>query len=532
ARALDQINQRGVEAQRIRIALDGSSTLMMLADNDRNIVYINAGLRKMLREAASEIRKDLPHFDPENLLGANIDVFHKKPAHQTQMIAALKDTHFTDLKLGDAEMKLAVSPVSNADGVRIGTVVEWSDVTAERRVLRELDAAVSMAAAGEFDKRVELDGAPAHLAAVLSGFNTLLDGVVAGVEANRVAISNIADGDLTARMEGDFNGAFEELQSNINRMAERIQTMVAEIKSSAAEVNRASASISTGSNELSSRAESQASSLQETAATMEEMTATIRANAENSTKAAAESKQTADQAQTGGRIVRDTIEAMDRIQDSATRITDIVNVIDGIAFQTNLLALNAAVEAARAGESGKGFAVVASEVRALAQRSAEAAKDISALIQESSSHVGDGVRLVGETGESLEAIASGIDRMDAMIKDITAASREQASGVEEISNAINHMDEMTQHNAAMANESASQAKGLQSQADALSRQVAAFRIGEGGGQPLPGDGSREATADADWSATADAMSSGGAAPLPNGAAPTGPKAASGDWAEF
>ncbi len=368
---------------------------------------------------------------------------------------------------------------------------EIARITAERKAAEERETmlarlntsfgeAVDAAIAGDFKRAIDAQFEDATLNELAGGVNRLLASVDAGIsETTRVA-RRLAEGDLTAQMEGRFAGAFAELQSDLNSSLSSLDNLVADISSGSAELQRASQQIQKGSVDLSSRAESQASSLEETAATMEEMSATIRANAENAEQARCFSSNATDRARRGDSIVREAVGAMARIEESSTKISAIISVIDGIAFQTNLLALNAAVEAARAGDAGKGFAVVASEVRQLAQRSADAAKDITALISDSSANVSSGAELVQRAGDSLSEIAESVESVASAVAEITSANREQASGVEEISNSVSHMDQMTQQNAAMAEESAASARELAATAEKLDTQVRVFKTSQTG----------------------------------------------------
>ena len=238
--------------------------------------------------------------------------------------------------------------------------------------------------------------------------------------------------------------------------------------------------INMGADDLSKRTEEQASSLEETAATTEELAASVKASAQGSRQAAAIANEAMQAAQSGGAIATEAVEAMARIESASQKISDIIRVIDDIAFQTNLLALNAAVEAARAGDAGKGFAVVASEVRTLAQRSSSAAKDISGLISSSNAEVTGGVKLVRQAGEQLAQILSASQKVASTIAEISAAAGEQASGIDEMSQAVAHLDEMTQQNAALAEESAASAASLTGRIGQLNELVAAFRTGPEG----------------------------------------------------
>ena len=335
-------------------------------------------------------------------------------------------------------------------------------------------AVVDAAVAGDFARRVEARFDDAELAALASGVNRLLGSVQGGLDAARKAMSDVASGDLDTAMRGDFKGAFGELKRDVDATVTRLRGLVEDIRNGSANIVTVAAAMSDDAEQLSQSAESQAASLEETAATMEEISSTVRRNAENSKEAANLSRQASKSASSGSQVVGDTVEIIERIEASSSRIADITSVIDGIAFQTNLLALNAAVEAARAGEAGKGFAVVAAEVRQLAQRSADAASDIKRLIEDSGRQVSEGVDAAKRAGESLEEIVSAVTRLEQTIDDISAASMEQSAGIDEISSAVASLDQATQQNAQMAQDAARRtgemtgtARGLQDRVDAF-----------------------------------------------------------------
>ncbi|KPH80310.1 methyl-accepting chemotaxis protein, partial [Bosea vaviloviae] len=281
-----------------------------------------------------------------------------------------------------------------------------------------------------------------------------------------------AEGDLTVRVDAAYRGKFAELKGAINDTVDRLSATVRTIQVTSADVGLAAREINMGADDLSKRTEEQASSLEETAATTEELAASVKASAQASKDAAAIANEAMQAAQSGGAIAGQAVEAMARIESASQKISDIIRVIDDIAFQTNLLALNAAVEAARAGDAGKGFAVVASEVRTLAQRSSAAAKDISGLISSSNLEVGEGVKLVRQAGEQLSQILASSRKVAATIADISAASGEQANGIDEMSQAVAHLDEMTQQNAALSEQSAASAASLSSRIGQLNDLVA------------------------------------------------------------
>jgi methyl-accepting chemotaxis protein len=294
-------------------------------------------------------------------------------------------------------------------------------------------------------------------------------------EVKRVLLL-LAEGDLTASIEEEFEGEFKELGDAINSFVGELSDTISQISSAATTINDASTEIAQGNADLSSRTEQQASSLEETASSMEELTGTVRLNSENANQANSLASEASAVAIEGGHIIGKVVDTMSSINESANKISDIIGVIDGIAFQTNILALNAAVEAARAGEQGRGFAVVASEVRTLAQRSANAAKDIKELISDSVSKIENGNVLVNQSGDTMEKVVTSIKRVNDIMSEIAAASAEQATGIDEVGKAITQMDEVTQQNAALVEEAAAAAESLQSQAVQLTDRVASFKM--------------------------------------------------------
>ena len=285
---------------------------------------------------------------------------------------------------------------------------------------------------------------------------------------------------------GDFSRAIvvekgdsTSLLFAMNAMRETLTGTIGDIRQSTETIAVASRQIATGNADLSSRTESQASSLEETASSMEELTSTVKQNAENARQANQLVVSASDVAIKGGKVVDKVVDTMASIKESSRKIADIIGVIDGIAFQTNILALNAAVEAARAGEQGRGFAVVATEVRNLAQRSAGAAKEIKALIEDSVGKVDIGGKLVDEAGKTMDEVVNSVKRVTDIMSEIAAASQEQSAGIEQVNQAVGQMDEMTQQNAALVEQAAAAAESLQDQADKLAQAVSVFKLGEG-----------------------------------------------------
>jgi len=422
-----------MENVRIRQALDRVSSGTMLADPDGKIIYANDAVLAILRNQVAEIRKQLPHFDPERVLGASFDGFHKAPAHQRNLLANLHGSHRADLRLGGASLRIVANPVVDPKGKRLGTVVEWFDRTQEVATEEEVERTIAKA----------------------------------------------LDGDLTCRVsETGKTGFFANLSAGVNRLVENTAEIVRTLSGSAAQVRVAAEEISRGNSDLSQRTEEQASSLEETASSMEEMTSSVKTTADNASQARQLAVAAREQADSGRAVVESAITAMSAINGSSKKIADIIGVIDEIAFQTNLLALNAAVEAARAGEQGRGFAVVATEVRNLAGRSATAAKEIKALISDSVAKVEEGSKLVNQSGNALGEIGVAVKKVADVVAEMAAATEEQASGIEQVNRAVMSMDEVTQQNAALVEEAASASQAIVEQSKELTDIVGKYRVGE------------------------------------------------------
>jgi methyl-accepting chemotaxis protein len=341
----------------------------------------------------------------------------------------------------------------------------------------DISSIVAAAVAGDFTARISKSYRSENLDQFAASVNELVASVDLAVTEVRRVVAALADADLTQSMNGRFQGAFAELQANVNTTMVTLRTTMENVRTASGAINDNSTELSSSANDLSKRTEQQAAALEETAAALDEITSTVKASSERAEEARNVVTETKQSAGRSGDIVRNAVTAMGRIEESSSRIGQIISVIDEIAFQTNLLALNAGVEAARAGEAGRGFAVVAQEVRELAQRSANAAKEIKTLINASSAEVGNGVALVRSTGDALLEIETLVARMNDHVNSIATAAREQAIALQEINTSVNHMDQMTQQNAAMVEETTAASETLTAESNQLRDLMATFELG-------------------------------------------------------
>jgi len=472
--------QVAAEALRIKVALDVGSNCVMLADPEGRVIYCNAALLEMMRRAESDIRQQLPDFRADALGGADFRIDMLNPAFQADRLALLSDSQRSQIKLASRTFALVATPVVGEKNSRLGTVVEWLDRTGEVAIEQEIGDIIDAAVAGDFSRRISPEEKQGFFLKLSTGINSLLDANSRALEEIGKMLSRLAGGDLSEKIDMPYQGLLAKVRDDANGTVDNLREIVLSIKQSTDAINTAAKEIAQGNQDLSGRTEQQASSLEETASSMEQLTGTVHQNAENARRAnelAGTAQRVAEQ---GGAVVGQVVTTMSAIQQSSRRIADIIGVIDGIAFQTNILALNAAVEAARAGEQGRGFAVVATEVRNLAQRSAAAAKEIKALIGDSVDKVALGNRLVEEAGTTMAEVVSSIQNVAHLMTDISAASREQSSGIEQVGRAINQMDEVTQQNAALVEEAAAAAESLQEQAYSLAQAVSVFRLASSG----------------------------------------------------
>ena len=370
-------------------------------------------------------------------------------------------------RLSAGDIAVTIPAMGRKDEVgEMATAVQAFKDAALAKVRLEEENAAQQAAARAETERLEAIAA-----------KETADSVMA-ITALGTALSQLAAGDLAYRIDADFPAKAAKLKADFNAAIIKLDDALGEVTQNVVSIRAGANEISQASDDLSNRTEQQAASLEETAAALDQITATVRRTAEGARQASSVVQSARGDAEQSGQVVQEAVEAMSAIEQSSVKIDNIIGVIDEIAFQTNLLALNAGVEAARAGEAGRGFAVVASEVRALAQRSADAAKEIKTLISASGRQVGSGVNLVGQTGEALQRIVSRVADIDSLVSEIAASAQEQATGLQEVNSAVNQMDQVTQQNAAMVEQATAASHSMASEAEALDASVQRFRISQ------------------------------------------------------
>lgn len=473
---MEHDHQVANESLRVKVALDVTSTSVMVADPSGTIIYCNAAVLEMMRKAEADLRKSLPNFRADAILGSNFDIYHNNPAHQRNLLAGLKSMHRTTIQVGGRTFALVATPITNDQNERLGTVVEWLDRTAEVAIEEEVGSIIAAAGAGDFSRRIAASEMSGFFRLISQGINDLLDVNSRALDDLGAMLTRLSKGDLSSKIDTQYQGMLGRLKDDANATVDNLRDIIFSIKGATDSINTAAQEIASGNQDLSGRTEQQASSLEETASSMEQLTTTVKQNADNARQANTLASDAQQVAEKGGQVVGQVVETMGAIHQASSKISDIISVIDGIAFQTNILALNAAVEAARAGEQGRGFAVVATEVRSLAQRSAAAAKEIKGLISDSVEKVETGSRLVDQAGKTMDEVVVSIQRVARIMGDISSASREQTAGIEQVSMAVSEMDEMTQQNAALVEEAAAAAESLEEQARSLSESVSVFRL--------------------------------------------------------
>jgi methyl-accepting chemotaxis protein len=512
ARSLTTIRDTGVRAARVQTALDNAASVVLMADPEGRVVYANGAARRYFGTVESDMRAVLAEFQSEALEGLDATTLLEDAASARGRLGSFTETWKERREFGERVVELTLNPVVNESGGRLGAVIEWVDLTeqlaaeaekaarlaqerarekgereAELSFQEELTAMVAAAASGDFTRQLSGAGRTGLMAQLSEGMNQWSATVRGALGEVVEMMSAMAKGDLSKRIAGDYQGELLRLKTDANATAEQLSAIVGQTAEGITTIKAATMQLSAGSQDLSARTEEQVASLEEMAASIRQMSATVKQNADNAQNANQLADAARDAAENGGEVAGSAVSAMAQIEESAQRISEIVGVIDEIAFQTNLLALNAAVEAARAGEAGRGFAVVAAEVRALAQRSSQASKEIKGLISNSGSQVKRGVELVNRAGSSLTEIVGSVKRVAEIVSEIAAASREQSDGVQQVDETVTRMEAVTQKNASLVEESTASLAAVDRQVDGMLEVVSFFNVAHAGVRELQAD---------------------------------------------
>ena len=479
----DQLRERieadrrqGAEMARIKVALDCVSSCVLVTDNEQRIRYLNHAARSLFESHAERLATAVEGFDPQQLEGRALADLHPSPDTFASLLAEIVESHHERIELAGLFFDLSAAGVRDAEDRRLGAVVEWRDVSGEVTAENEVRSLVDAARQGNLAARAQLGDKQGFLRALTQAVNELLDVNQAFVNDLLELFEALSSGDLRQRLSKHYDGDFAILKDNANRTIDQLASVLSSIQTSSLSLRDGVRQIAEGNDSLNDRTQQQAASLEETSASMEQMTGLVQNSAESARDATELSAEASDTAEKGGAVVAEAVEAMASVSEASGKIESIVSLIDEIAFQTTLLALNAAVEAARAGDAGRGFAVVASEVRTLAQRSADAAKQIGSLIKDTVDRVERGTERVNRSGETLQEIVHSVRKVNNMIAEIATSAEEQSLGIEQVNKAVMQMDEMTQKNAHLVQRAASSSNDLEKLAAGMTDQVAFFQL--------------------------------------------------------
>jgi methyl-accepting chemotaxis protein len=465
------------KSQRIHVALDNTAEAFVMADKNFRLIYENKAFSAIFQGHTELFSVMMPAVNPNDMKGIVLDLLHGSQAADIRQSLEETGRYRGLLRMRELTFKLAADVVNSARGECLGYVVQWVDLTAHKQAEAQVDGLITAAVHGNLNNRLPSHSYYGFMKEISEGFNALLDAVQEPVSELVTVLPKLAEGDLSTQVSGVYTGDFEVLKIAYNQSVKNLRELLIQVVDVSEKIQSGVDDITSGNEDLLRRTHDQAKSLEITSGNMNTMIETVQDNAKYASEASELSIDVRTEAEDCAQVVDQAIIAMDSIRESSHKISDIIGMIDSIAFQTNLLALNAAVEAARAGEQGKGFAVVAGEVRTLAQRAAEAAKDIRELIEDSVKRVEQGGTLVNRSGEVLSTIVSMISRVSGMIKEVGMATQSQSQGINQVNNVVSQLEQDNHQNTLLVDSVTTTSRDLHAQVLLLGDVIKTFDVG-------------------------------------------------------
>jgi methyl-accepting chemotaxis protein len=462
--AMEEAQRTAIETNRIKVALDNADVNIMMADAGHNIIYLNKAVQNMFAQTGDKLKTVLPELDSSDLIGQSLKLFYQDASQGDDLLSKLKDTHHSTLETNDLALDIITTPVFDKEKQRLGTVAQWQNRTTEVEIEHEVATIVEAAANGDFSQNINEQGKQGFFLALAQGINQVLSTTDTSIEDVVRVLRGLASGDLTQKIEKNYNGVFAVLKDDVNSTVDRLSETIGKVYRGVDSSSSTSIEVDSTARHLGEGSSQQAASLEQISSAMEQMSANIRQSSDNASQTEQIAHKAAQDAEESGKVVIQSVAAMKSIAEK-------ISIIEEIARQTNLLALNAAIEAARAGEHGKGFAVVAAEVRKLAERSQTAAGEIGELSANT-------VSLAEQAGEKLSQLVPDIQKTAELVQEISVASKEQDVGSDEINRGLQQLDTVVQQAAASSEQLASSAQELSGLVEEQREAISFFKLDE------------------------------------------------------